>query len=71
MTVREIEDELVTTEWFDKAQLRTKAFRLHSLRRGPYQRLPIININTGDGSSSDDKPPWEYLNKDENGPPNE
>jgi len=26
--------------------------------------LPIVNIDLGDGSDSDKRPPWEYMNKD-------
>jgi uncharacterized protein YodC (DUF2158 family) len=63
MTAREIDGDLVVAEWFDKAQLRTAKFKLHSLRRGPHQRLPIINIDLGDGSDSDRRLPWEYVNK--------
>ncbi len=66
MTVREIEGDQVTVEWFDKAQLRRNELKLHSLRRGPYERLPILNFDNfemGDGSDSNRKAPSEQSNK--------
>jgi uncharacterized protein YodC (DUF2158 family) len=62
MTVRQIEPDLVTVEWFDKAQLRSQRFKLSSLRRGPFERLPILNFSDWDAANPDREPQRNDLN---------
>ena len=59
MTVRDIRDQDVECEWFDKNVLKKGTFKLHSLRRGPHSRLPIISLGRFDADASSDSPPWE------------